>query len=127
MGPSFTSTEDASRIIAEVRLIAEPLQRGDLPCDFTLDELFQAHTRAGNLVANLTEQVEWSLGVIDYQLYELLRYAHGYFRTLTQTLLQRDDVNERDKLLLRLSEIARFSMWPAFASIGVEYIPHQTA
>lgn len=101
MEPCIKSIEEARRIIMSVREIAEPLQRGDLPCEFWPEDVLDAHANAALVLAYMTQHLQNVPNAIDHRDADVFTYANSYFRTLTQVLLRRDDVSEQTKKLLQ--------------------------
>lgn len=121
MEPFIAQTEDVFELLEEARLISEPIARGDLPYDFTLEQLWDAHTKAGRVLIHLTEKIQHGSEPLAFDDYESLRYAHQSFRTLTAWLERQPSIDTRDRLLLSLCELARIMMWPVVTGVEIVY------
>jgi hypothetical protein len=123
MEPLLPSNEAAKELLEEVRKLSEPFALGDLPYEhFTLEEILEAHTKAGMIVVHLTEYVENEPRTIEYYVHDTLSKAHQAFRTLHNVLVKRSDLDRHTQLDVLLGERARVAMWKVYDNIKVEYI-----
>lgn len=121
MEPTISNISEARELLALVREVGEPLQRGDLPCDFTIDEVRQAHGRAALIVSYMTRELQHLRDAIDHRDADVLSNASSYLRTLSYVLLRSEEVSDQEKMLLQFCAIAT-----SFVSMRIIRLPDDT-
>lgn len=92
--------------IGAIASIALLIQRGDIPYDFSLEQVEEAYASAAQILAHLGPPLVRSNDPSQDHEGVLFSEAASYFRTLTQALLRRDDVSETMRSLLQFNELA---------------------
>ncbi|MEO5498964.1 MAG: hypothetical protein ABIR46_00525 [Candidatus Saccharimonadales bacterium] len=90
-----------------VALIAVPIERGDIPYDFSLEQIEAAYATTAHILVHLATPLLRSNND-PHEVVEGIDFltAAGYFRTLTRALLRRNDVSETMRSLLQFNEVA---------------------
>lgn len=92
--------------IQAVASIAVPIQRGDAPYNFSLEQIEEAYSSAAQILAHLGPLLIRCNEPYEVVEGTLFSEAASYFRTLTQTLLRRDDISETMRGLVQFNELA---------------------
>lgn len=100
----------ARQVLSEISGIAEAWQHGDQPCDYTLDEIEEAHANAAAIVAFAGREFRRMPDPVMHRDIGVFTTANSYLRTLTQALLRSDNLNPRTKKLLDFCAIASSMM-----------------
>jgi len=111
MEPSIETTHQARAVLAEVKQVADPIQRGDLPYSFSVHQLIEAHGQAASVVTFATRLLARVENPIDHRDAEVLTLGTSYLNTLTAALLGSDNVPAELQQLLQYFVIA-----PSFIS-----------
>lgn len=106
MEPTISNTDEARELLALVREVGDPLQRGDIPCDFTIEEVRQAHGRAALIVSYMTRELQNIRDAIDHRDADVFSGASSYLRTLSYVLLRSEEVSDEEKMVLQFCTIA---------------------
>lgn len=118
MEPTISNIDEARQLLELVREVGEPLERGDLPCDFTIEEIKQAHGRAALIMSYMTRELRTVRDAIDHRDADVFGQASSYLRTLSYVLLRSEDVTEQQKMVLQFCTIAT-----SFVSMQIIRLP----
>lgn len=102
----INSAKEARRVLAEVKEVAVPIQRGDAPYNFSVHQLIEAHGKAVAVVTFATTQLVRVENAIDHRDADIFGEGSSYLRTLTVALMGADNVPEELKQLLQYFVIA---------------------